>query len=115
MLTNNSLTNVTEKNERRLDLKIDISYESDLKKAKDVLQRLVDAENRIIKEEGVQIFVSELGPHSVVLGLRAWVAADQYWDVRWKLLEDIKLTMDEEGIQIPYQHLTVHVAEKIDK
>lgn len=115
MLTNNSLTNVTEKNERRLDLKIDISYESDLKRAKEVLQKLVDAENRIKKEDGIQIFVSELGPHSVVLGLRAWVAADEYWDVRWKLLEDIKLTMDQEGIQIPYQQLTVHMAEKIDK
>ena len=115
MLTNNSLTNVTEKNERRLDLKIDISYESDLKRAKEVLQKLVDAENRIKKEDGIQIFVSELGPHSVVLGLRAWVAADEYWDVRWKLLEDIKLTMDQEGIRIPYQQLTVHMAEKIDK
>ena len=115
MLTNNSLTNVTEKNERRLDLKIDISYESDLKKAKEVLQKLVDAEDRIKKEDGIQIFVSELGPHSVVLGLRAWVAADEYWDVRWKLLEDIKLTMDQEGIRIPYQQLTVHMAEKIDK
>lgn len=115
MLTNNSLTNVTEKNERRLDLKIDISYESDLRKAKEVLKKLVDAEERIKKEEGIQIFVSELGPHSVILGLRAWVAADQYWDVRWKLLEDIKLTMDQEGIQIPYQQVTVHMAEKIDK
>ena len=114
MLTNNSLTNVTEKNERRLDLKIDISYESDLLKAKEVLQRLVDAEERIIKEDGIQIFVSELGTHSVVLGLRAWVPADQYWDVRWKLLEDIKLTMDQEGIQIPYQQITVHM-EKNDK
>lgn len=115
MLTNNSLTNVTEKNERRLDLKIDISYESDLRKAKEVLQKLVDAEERIKKEEEIQIFVSELGPHSVILGLRAWVAADQYWDVRWKLLEDIKLTMDQEGIQIPYQQVTVHMVEKIDK
>ena len=115
MLTNNSLTNVTEKNERRLDLKIDISYESDLRNAKEVLQKLVDAEERIKKEEEIQIFVSELGPHSVILGLRAWVAADQYWDVRWKLLEDIKLTMDQEGIQIPYQQVTVHMVEKIDK
>ena len=115
MLTNNSLTNVTEKNERRLDLKFDISYESDLKKAKELIRNLVDAEERILKDEDILVFVSELAPHSVVIGLRAWVPADQYWDVRWKLLEDIKLTMDQEGIQIPYQQLTVHMAEKIDK
>ena len=51
MLTNNSLTNVTEKNERKLDLKVDISYESDLRKAKDVLRRLVDKEEKILKDE----------------------------------------------------------------
>lgn len=109
MLTNNSLTNVTEKNERKLDLKIDISYESDLRKAKDILRRLVDAEDRIMKDEEIQIFVDSLGTSSVVLGLRAWVKAEDYWVVRWKLLEDIKLTMDAEGIEIPYQQVTVHV------
>ena len=109
MLTNNSLTNVTEKNERKLDLKVDISYESDLRKAKDILARLVDAEERIMKDEEIQVFVHELGASSVVLGLRAWVKAEDYWDVRWKLLEDIKLTFDAEGIEIPFQQLTVHV------
>lgn len=109
MLTNNSLTNVTEKNERKLDLKVDISYESDLRKAKDVLRRLIDAEERILKDEEIQVFVHDLGANSVVLGLRAWVKAEDYWEVRWKLLEDIKLTMDAEGIEIPYQQVTVHV------
>ena len=109
MLTNNSLTNVTEKNERKLDLKVDISYESDLRKAKDILRRLIDAEERIMKDEEIQIFVDNLGASSVVLGLRAWVKADDYWPVRWKLLEDIKLTLEAEGIEIPYQQLTVHV------
>lgn len=109
MLTNNSLTNVTEKNERKLDLKVDISYDSDLKKAKEILGRLIDAEERIMKDEEIQIFVDNLGESSVVLGLRAWVKAEDYWDVRWKLLEDIKLTMDAEGIEIPYKQITVHV------
>ena len=109
MLTNNSLTNVTEKNERKLDLKVDISYDSDLRKAKEILARLTDAEERIMKDEEIQIFVDSLGASSVVLGLRAWVKAEDYWAVRWKLLEDIKLTMDAEGIEIPYQQVTVHV------
>ncbi len=109
MLTNNSLTNVTEKHERKLDLKVSISYESDLRKAKDILKSLLDAEERILKDEEMQVFVSELGMNAVVLGARAWVKADDYWDVRWKLLEEIKLTMDAEGIEIPYQQMTVHV------
>ena len=65
-----------------------------------------------MKDEEIQIFVHELGASSVVLGLRAWVKADDYWAVRWKLLEDIKLTMDAEGIEIPYQQMTVHVKEE---
>ena len=112
MLTNNSLTNVTEKDERRLDLKIDISYDADLRKAKEVIQRLLDADDRIRKDEGMMIFVDSLGASSVVLGVRAWTKADDYWPVRWKLLEDIKLAMDEEGIEIPYQQMTVHVKEE---
>lgn len=113
MLTNNSLTNVTEKNERKLDLKIDISYESDLRKAKEVIRRLLEADDRIHKNDDMMIFVSELGASSVVLGVRAWTNANDYWAVRWKLLEDIKLEMDKEGIIIPYQQVTVHVKEEV--
>ena len=113
MLTNNSLTNVTEKNERKLDLKIDISYESDLRKAKEVIQRLLEAEERIHKNDDMMIFVDSLGASSVVIGVRAWTNASDYWAVRWKLLEDIKLEMDKEGIVIPYQQVTVHVKEEV--
>ena len=109
MLTNNSLTNVSEKKERKLDLRVDISYDADLKKAKNLIRDLIDKEDRILKDEEIQVFVHELGASSVVLGLRAWVKAEEYWDVRWKLLEDIKLTMDAEGIEIPYQQITVHM------
>jgi len=73
------------------------------------LRRLIDEEERILKDEEIQVFVHDLGTSSVVLGLRAWVKAEDYWEVRWKLLEDIKLTMDAEGIEIPYQQVTVHV------
>ena len=112
MLTNNSLTNVTEKNERRLDLKIGISYDSDLRKAKDVIRRLLEEEERIKKDEEILTFVDELGASSVVLGVRAWVSTDEFWNVKWKLLEEIKLAMDAEGIEIPYQQVAVHMKEE---
>ena len=113
MLTNNSLTNVTEKDERRLDLKIDIAYEADLKKAKTVILNLLMQESRILKDEDVLVFVDELGISSVVLGLRAWVKAEDYWPVRWKLLEDIKLEMEKAEIEIPYQQISVHMKSPI--
>ena len=94
-LANTSLTNVTDKDYRQLDLKVDIAYEADLRLAKKLLQELVK---------------NELGSSSVVLGVRAWVKSEEYWPTRWRMLENIKLTLDENHIAIPYQQITVHQA-----
>lgn len=108
MLTNNSLTNVTAKDERRVDLKISISYDSDLRKAKQVIRHVLDKEPRINTEDEVLIFVDDLADSAVVIGVRAWVKTEDYWETRWQLLEDIKLSLDDAGIAIPYPQLTVH-------
>lgn len=112
MLTNNSLTNVTAKDERQLDLRIDISYESDLRKAKRILEDMLRDTPGILKDMEMSVFVDSLGTSSVVLGMRAWTRMDEYWNIRWKLLEDIKLTFDQEGISIPYNQITVHAAQR---
>lgn len=109
ILTGNSLTNVTAKAERQLDLKVGISYQSDLKKAKDTLEKLIQENPNIIKEEEWKVFVDSLGDSAVILGMRAWVKTDEYWPTRWKILEDIKLLFDAEGIEIPYNQMTVHL------
>ncbi len=111
-LTNNSLTNVTEKEERQLDLKVGISYQSDLKKAKELLEHLLLNHPCVQKEEPWKVFVDSLGDHAVILGVRAWVKTEDYWETRWALLEQIKLTFDEEGIDIPYNQLTVHMEKR---
>lgn len=108
-LTNNSLTNVTAKAERQLDLKLGISYESDLKKAKKLLEEMLLQNEHILKEEDWKVFVDSLGDSAVILGIRAWVKTEEYWQTRWDLLEEIKLTFDKEGIEIPYNQMTVHV------
>lgn len=108
-LANNSLTNVTAKDERRLDLLIDISYEADLRQAKQLIEQILMEDDSILKEEEVLVFVDNLGSSSVVIGTRAWVKTDEYWSTRWRLLENIKLTLDEHQIEIPYQQMTVHL------
>ena len=108
-LVNNSLTNVTAQDKRRLDIKVDISYEADLKKAKAILEKLLNEEEGILSDCAKNVFVDMLGPSSVVIGVRGWVKSDDYWDVRWRMLENIKLTLDENGIEIPYNQLTVHL------
>ena len=108
-LANSSLTNVTHSKKRRMDLEVGISYDSDLKKAKDILYRLADEERDRLKSEEILVFVSELAASEVKIGLRFWVKTEDYWNVRWRLFESIKLSLDEAEIEIPYQKLDVQV------
>lgn len=107
-LANTSLTNFTDKNFLKLDLRIDISYDSDLKKAKELLSHLLENDEDVEKDKEHFVFVHDLGESSVVLGVRAWVKTEKYWPARWRLLETIKLTLDENGIEIPFAQLKVH-------
>ena len=108
-LANNSLTNVTSQDKRRLDLKVDISYDSDLKKAKGLIEKLLKEDEKIMQEEDIVVFVDDLGNSSVVIGARAWVKTEDYWTTRWRLLENMKLVLEENDIKIPFQQVTVHV------
>lgn len=111
-LANNSLTNVTAQKTRRLDLKVDISYHSDLRKAKELIENLLKQEEKVMKEEPITVYVDALGSSSVIIGARAWVKTEDYWTTRWRMLENIKLTLDENGIEIPFQQITVHMDNK---
>lgn len=109
ILTNNSLTNATAKDERRLDLKIDISYDADLKKAKAMIMDVLNDDPAVLREDEIVVFVDELGESSVVLGARAWTKNADFWQAKWRILENIKEKMDENQIEIPYRQLTVHM------
>lgn len=109
MLTNNSITNATAKDERQLDLRVGISYDADIRQAKNVIEELLEKDECIIKSEQINVFVHELAESAVVLGIRAWVKNEEYWTTRWRLLEEIKLSLDENGIEIPYPQMTVHM------
>ena len=111
MLTNNSLTNVTAKDERRLDLKINISYEADLKKAKAVIENIVRSDASVMTDKEINVFVDDLAESSVVIGARAWVTKEEFWDTKWRLMENIKLTLDENHINIPYPQIVVHTTK----
>ena len=113
LLANNSLTNVTSNDFRLLELKVGISYSADLKKAKAILERLLREEPRILTEEEHVVFVNDLADSAVILGLRAQVKTENYWPTRWKLLEEIKLTFDAEGIEIPYPQMDIHMRYQV--
>lgn len=111
ILTNNSLTNATAKDERRLDLKVDIAYEASIKEAKAVIETILKNDEAVLQDEDINVFVDALGESSVVLGARAWTKNVDFWSAKWRILEEIKEQLDEHHISIPYQQLMVHMAE----
>lgn len=106
-LANTSLTNVTQSDKRRLDIVVGVSYESDLQKVKRVLSDLVEQEPERLKDEVFEVVVSELAESSVKMGIRIWVPTDKYWEVRNRMMEEIKNELDKNGIEIPFPRLDV--------
>ena len=111
-LANSSITNVTAEDKRRIEIQVGISYESDLRRAKELLLQILDTHPMALHEEDrmPQVFVWELGSNSVVLGGRLWTKMEDYWTVKFEITEQIKLTFDREGIEIPYQRVDIKVA-----
>lgn len=108
-LSNSTVTNVTAMEKRRVDLTVGISYQADLKKAKAVMERVYREHPAIKKEEPLTVYVDQLADSAVILGARGWVAAEDYWAVRWELTEQIKLAFDAAGIEIPFNQMDVHI------
>ena len=108
-LSNTTIVNVSAMENRKLDLRIGVSYEANLAKTKEVLRQVVDANELILKDEPIDIFVSELGESSVEMGVRVWVKNEDYWTIRWKMTEDIKNALDANKISIPYPQMDVHM------
>ena len=108
-LSNMTITNVTTMEKRRLDLTVTIGYQADLKRAKELLETLYADSPEIIKEDGITVYVDSLTGNGVVIGVRGWVKTEDYWPLRWRLLEEIKLTFEREGIEIPYNYMNVRM------
>ena len=110
-LADNSLVNATAADTRRLDIKVGISYNSDVKLAKDLLLKLGENDPDTLREEGKapMAAVEELADSSVNMLLRVWTQTDKYWDVKFRLTEAVKFAFDEAGIEIPFNQLDVHL------
>jgi small conductance mechanosensitive channel len=108
-LMNGNIVNYSTKPTRRLDLVIGIGYDDDIKKAKLVLEELMQNEARILKDPAPTIGLLELADSSVNFAVRPWVNSADYWGVHFDLLESIKLRFDNEGISIPYPQQDIHL------
>ena len=97
MLPNGSLSNSS------------IGYSSDIPKAKKLLEQVINSEKGILKDKDILVVVKSLDESCVTLETRAWVNTADYWNVRFNLLERYKNIFDENGIEIPFNQLDVHM------
>ena len=112
-LSNSTIINVTAKENRKLEIKVGISYESDIHRAKRILEDILKEDPDTKSDAGeMVVFVDELGDSAVIMGLRVWVATEKYWSTGWRLNEKIKERFDASGISIPYNQMEVYVHQK---
>jgi small conductance mechanosensitive channel len=107
-----TITNYSARDTRRVDMVFGISYDDDIKKAKQILERLVAEDERVLEDPAPQVALSELADSSVNFVVRPWVKAEDYWALKFDYTEKVKLTFDAEGISIPYPQMDVHLPDK---
>jgi small conductance mechanosensitive channel len=110
-----TIINYSARDTRRIDLIFGIGYDDDIKKAKQLIEQIMQADERILKDPAPVILLSELGASSVDMAVRPWVKSADYWTVRSDLLETVKTTFDENGIGIPYPQQDVYIKEMPSK
>lgn len=108
-LANSVIKNYTKILSRRFQFIVGISYDDNIKSAKDTIASLIQADDRILKSPAPEIFVSELADSSVNLTIRGWVSKEYFWATNNALQEKIKLALDEQGISIPYPQTEMHI------
>ena len=100
-ITKGSITNINAYDTRRIDLVIGVDYKDDIRKAKEVLTTVINSHEKVLKEKPIGIVVSELAESSVNFTINVWVQTSDFAEVKFYLLENIKLSFDKEGITIP--------------
>ena len=111
-LSNNSLTNVTAMDLRRLDFYVRIGYDEDLKKTEQIIRSVMEQEDRVIKEKEHTVFVDDLAESYVALCVRLWLKSDEFWNARADIMERTKLALDQAGIRFAGQKIDIVMKEQ---
>lgn len=110
-LSNGNIVNYSTKGQFRVELTIGISYDADIKKAKEILLEVMNRDPNVLKNPAPSVNVIELADSSVNLAVRPWTQPTNYWDVYFDTLEECKTALDKAGISIPFPQRDVHVFE----
>jgi len=108
-ITNDTITNYSAYEKRRIDLIIGVGYGDDLKLARDTIEKTIAGHDKVLDDSESAILVMDLGDSSVNFAVRPWVLASDYWVVRSELLESIKVDLEAAGCEIPFPQRDIHL------
>lgn len=112
MAVNATIINNNGNTTRRVQMEFSISYNDDFGEAKSIIQELLDAHPKILHEEPTLVVMKEHGSSAIIIMARAWCKTVDYWDVYYDLNEQVRAAFFENGIEIPFNQLDVHVKEQ---
>lgn len=114
-LANSSILNMSTLGERRMDIIVGISYDADIRMAREVILKVLEEDEAVLKDKDHRVFVQELADSGVNLNVRCYAVNEQYWECKWRITEQIKYALDGAGISIPYPQMDVHIDRNTDK
>lgn len=109
LITSDVITNLTSKGNRRVDLVIGVSYDDDIKTAKQIITDTLTAHPLILDDPGISVFLLELADSSINFAVRPWVKVEDYWTVYGDLMEQLKVNLEAGGCSFPYPQQDVHM------
>ena len=109
MIWGGVIKNLNEQRHRRVDLVFGVSYSDDIPKVERILNEIVEAHDKVLDDPEPMIKLHELADSSVNFVVRPWVQSDDYWDVYWDVMREVKMRFDAEGISIPFPQRDVHL------
>lgn len=104
-----NITNYSARSTRRVDMVFGISYDDDLRKAKQLLEEIIASDDRVLSDPAPVIVVGELADSSVNFLVRPWAKSEDYWGLLWDTTETVKLKFDAAGLSIPYPQMDIHM------
>lgn len=110
-ISNSVVTNYSTYDTRRIDFDFTISYNASIDDAKKVLLACAKSDERVLQDPQPRVMVTSHGESAITVRLRLWVKNADYWDVNFDMLELVKKTFDDTGIEIPYNQLDVHITK----
>ena len=106
------IINYNKQEQRRVDLTFTVSYDADPERVKEIMRQVIGAHPKALFTPEPFVRTTSLGESSVGYTLRVWCPTEDYWDLYYDLLEQIRAAFDREGIELTYNHLNVHIMKE---